>query len=169
MNRRGYTLMEMMIVVAMSAIAIAISSQILVTVWRTSAALREQRQATDNITRLARQFRDDAHAAERADVGPDCVFALGKEHAVRYAAHPQGVSRYETRGEAILMELYTLPQRTQLEMESLNITDTPFVQLSLRATAAANASHHAVAYPLVIRARVGTNDVTTVLKPQEQP
>lgn len=99
MNRRGKSLIELMVVISVMSFALAAVGQMTVAMMRAdtsqSAAMRRQNAAT----RLAARFRDDAHAAVRAEVKvvdgvPGVALILTADRRVVYSANGEGrVSR----------------------------------------------------------------------------
>lgn len=66
--RRGVTLIEMMVVIAMLSVAFAAMGGLLHGVWRVQHAMDDHRLRLDTLERLAAQFRSDVHRAASAAI-----------------------------------------------------------------------------------------------------
>lgn len=64
--RRAYTLVEMVLVIALMALVFSAAAVFLHSVLRSTRAAQSHRGAISSIQRLATQFRDDIHAADSA-------------------------------------------------------------------------------------------------------
>jgi prepilin-type N-terminal cleavage/methylation domain-containing protein len=62
-TRRGFTLVEMIIVITAVAVILAITTVLMHFVLQMDSEVRQRTRAVTNVGRLAEQFRRDAHAA----------------------------------------------------------------------------------------------------------
>jgi len=112
---RGHTLIEMLVVLTTTSVLLAIPVGILALLFRTEQAGREHGQQAVVFQRLAAQFREDAHAAERwlpDQAGPQnqWQFALGAKRTASYRVVPGAVARDEAAsGRTVRHESYSLP------------------------------------------------------------
>jgi prepilin-type N-terminal cleavage/methylation domain-containing protein len=115
MPRRGYTLMEMLIVIAMSTVLMGVAVSVLNLLMRAERAGREHVSRTATVARLADQFRNDVRAAQRlvaADGAPknQWQFALAPDRVATYRASPGEMERREeVAGKLVRQESYALP------------------------------------------------------------
>ena len=109
--RRGYSLLEMLIVIATAAIILAAATSLL------GVTLRTTREASDLIARqrglaqFERQFRRDAWNAATAEIAkPALLFRRVDRSTVRFEQTGQGIERQELNpdGQVISRELYRL-------------------------------------------------------------
>ena len=63
-KRLGFTLMEMVVVIAVTTVLMVLAAGLLQTLFRVQQGGRERFQHHASLDRLARQFREDVHAAE---------------------------------------------------------------------------------------------------------
>ena len=122
-RRHGYTLVEMMAVIAVASAIAGVAVTALHTVLEAEAAARQRLQTRTAITLLARQFRADAHAAVSLtpdEAGsPQWEFRVAPEHRIRYACEDDQLRRTETvAGEVRGREVFRLPAGSTVELES---------------------------------------------------
>jgi prepilin-type N-terminal cleavage/methylation domain-containing protein len=115
MRRRGYTLIEMLVVITVSTVMMGIAVQVLYLLARLEYGGREHVSRATIVARLADQFRSDVHAALRpipteAAEKNQWQFALAGDRAVTYRALPGEVERREqVAGKPVRQESYALP------------------------------------------------------------
>ncbi len=107
MKRRGMTLVEVMVTVALSTfvmgILVAVVSRLLVS----NTAAHDHLQNLTTLGRLGEQFRSDAHAAtdvhvERADKQPQrLTFHTADQSAIAYTIVPEGLRREVSAGDDV--------------------------------------------------------------------
>lgn len=113
MHRRGYTLIEMIVVMTVGAVVVGISVGMLHALLRTEQTGRDRVPQARILARLAEQFRSDVGAAVRptpsAQQG-EWQFALTGDRVVTYRALP-GEVRWDQRtaGKLVRQESYILP------------------------------------------------------------
>lgn len=155
MKRRGFTLMEMVVVMAMLAMILMISSQILLNMWRTNAVLREQRLAAYNVARLSRQIREDAHAAADVVAGDNCEFA-SQERRVIYSAGLAHIARVEYRHDKVVArETFAVASQSSVSFRQREVAGRVFIQLEIKPNAMAVPGPVMPAEPLRIESLVG--------------
>lgn len=69
-RRRGWTLVEMLVVSAVLTLLLAIVASVTHTMYRAQRSTRHGVISRRILTRLSLQLRDDVHAARQAEVGP---------------------------------------------------------------------------------------------------
>jgi type II secretory pathway component PulJ len=107
-KRSGYTLTEMLVVIAGSGVVMASAAGLLASIFRVDRTTRDHAAAQQALGRLAADFRDDAHAAvslsavEAAADGKKSFaweFQMPQpERKVRYQAVSRGLTREEHLG-----------------------------------------------------------------------
>jgi prepilin-type N-terminal cleavage/methylation domain-containing protein len=114
-DRRGFTLIEMLAALTIGSVVLGISVSMLALLLRVERLGREHVQQDGVTVRLAEQFRDDAHAAlppaptDARNKGP-WRFVLASDRTVTYRALPEAVDREEAvAGKRVRYESYTLP------------------------------------------------------------
>ena len=128
MNRvRGYTLIEILVVITTGAVMVGLAVGLLHMLTRLDQASREQIRSQGTINGLADQFRRDVHAAGgftvlNAPGGDDprgaWQFPLAAERVVQYRAEPGRLARIERAGEQVLQqESYTFPAEATVTIE----------------------------------------------------
>jgi prepilin-type N-terminal cleavage/methylation domain-containing protein len=157
---RGFTLVEMLVVMTVSGVLMSLAVTSLVMLLRLDGTARQRGRATDTLANLARQFRADAHEARsavadnRAFSGEARSLALGLPdgRTVVYEAAAQRVVRREERGLAAPREdWFPLPAACHAaldlhpghgaEMAELTIDSPAPAGLSLRIEAAVARDH----------------------------
>ncbi len=116
--RRGYSLIELIVVMTVGATLVGIAVTLLGTLLQADRAVRSHHEQNAMLDRLAERFRRDAHAAEgppavekNAEGEPAWRFVLPDGHDVWYVLSSAEVVREERNGKAIVrQESYLLPE-----------------------------------------------------------
>jgi len=122
MPRRGYTLVEMLVVITISTVMLGVAVQVLYLLARLERGGREHVNRATIVARLADQFRSDVHAALRPMPTDGAEknqwqFALAGDRTVTYRALPGEVERREQiAGEPARQESYVLPADAAAEI-----------------------------------------------------
>lgn len=93
--RAGYTLIEMINVISTIAVILVVGGATLSRLMRVDDAVYEQQRLTQTLQRLAEQFRDDVHQADRAELAGNQLRLLGRDgkQAVLYEGREQLLQR----------------------------------------------------------------------------
>ena len=127
-RNRGYTLIELLATIGLTSALLT-----LLAVWLTTA-LHNQRLAGEHFEqvntqeRLARQFRQDVHAARKvarldpAEPEVRLRLEMGRQREVIYAQQPRVLERQELQGDAVVnREQFMLaPQSVTFEVPEIN-------------------------------------------------
>jgi prepilin-type N-terminal cleavage/methylation domain-containing protein len=126
-RRSGFTLIEMLAVIATTGALMAVAVGILHLLLRTERVARDERRRQTAIARLADQFRRDVHAAtqfaplegsEGEAHGGGWQFDLGENRTVRYVAQPGELVRRQREGDDLVhRESYVLPDDAAVAIE----------------------------------------------------
>jgi hypothetical protein len=115
-TRGGYTLIEMVLAIGAVAIVLGLCGGLLHVLLRLDRSGRDHLVETATIGRVARQFRQDVHAAREAKVSGEAAAAAGLELALTedrtivYTMRDRALVRTEKRGDiAGRRESYALP------------------------------------------------------------
>ncbi len=122
MKRRGYTLVELVVVLSLLSMLTGIAAVVLTSVISHIGRQREDHQAAIVVRRLAVDFRRDAHAATLAQIEDLPATPAGKLAitsadgvTITYSAVPGGVERMATLDQQTTQrELYRLPRARDL-------------------------------------------------------
>jgi hypothetical protein len=158
-GRKGYTLVEMLIVISGLAVVFGLSVGMIHMLLRLDRGSRSRLGEKASISRLAREFRRDAHAAISArsvdaDGRRGVELELGGGRKVTYADDASKLVRYETAGaDPARREIYRLPSRGRPEVRLDEGRGETWVTVTLPPDS--NAKEIAPARPVVIEARVG--------------
>ena len=113
--RRGYSLIEMIVVMTIATVIVGLAAAMLHLLLRTERNGRQQMHRSAALARLADQFRSDVHAAAHQpvpdDANPSCwTFELKAGRNVQYRGQAGQIERVETLGGKIeRRESYALP------------------------------------------------------------
>jgi len=118
MKRRGYTLVELVVVISLLSILTGVAAVLLTSVLSHIGRQRSDDQAAVVVRRLAADFRRDAHAALAARVedlpanpAGKLTFTSADGDAITYSAVTGGVERIAmTDQKTAHRELYRLPR-----------------------------------------------------------
>lgn len=122
MPRRGYTLVEMLVVISVSTVLLGAAVSMLYVLLRAEHGGREHANRATIVARLADQFRTDIHAARRPIPGDGADkdqrrFALKDDAVLIYRALPGEVERREEiAGKLVRQESYALPAGSSAEI-----------------------------------------------------
>jgi hypothetical protein len=116
-NRRGYALVEVVLAIGAVAIVLGLSAGLLHALLRLDRAGRSHVVETATIGRLARQFRQDVHAAVEAKVdgagnrqAPKLELICAPDRTIIYEMRARSMRRTEHRTAAIdRHETYLVP------------------------------------------------------------
>ncbi|HUT93390.1 MAG TPA: prepilin-type N-terminal cleavage/methylation domain-containing protein [Thermoguttaceae bacterium] len=132
---RGFTLIEMLVVIATGAALMAVAMGILHLLIRLEQGSREEVRRQTTLDRLAGQFRRDVHAAgqfaaieaaeaaaaevpEREDGTPGWQFSLDENRTVQYRAGQRELIRTErAEKDAVARESYVFPSDTTVSID----------------------------------------------------
>ena len=121
MSRRGYTLIEVLAVIAVSTVLMGIAIEVLYLLSRAESGGRKHAGQAAIVARLADQFRGDVHAALHPTAAENAEknqwqFTLADRTAT-YRALPGEVQRYEQiAGKTTRRESYVLPADSTAEI-----------------------------------------------------
>lgn len=126
---RGHTLLELSVVVVSAAMILSLVALALRTMYRIEQQARRQMATDAAISRLAAQFRADAHAAVRGEIEQSgneqqpadqyLLLAMPDERRIEYRARPSRIDRTVREGQAVLhRDAYRLPDvSAQFELQ----------------------------------------------------
>lgn len=133
MRRNGYSLMEMVVVIAMLTMILMISSQIASSLWQINTALKEERLAMQNWGRLTQQFREDAHAAATVVTGDRCEFVENLKHVIYTNQYTGRIDREELRGDQVVArESYVISPHAEALFRQREVAGKTFVSLEIK-------------------------------------
>jgi prepilin-type N-terminal cleavage/methylation domain-containing protein len=122
MSRRAVSLIEMLVVISVSAVLMGVATTMLFTLMQATRNGSNHVSQAATVARLADQFRSDVHAAlpsvaTDAPAKDQWQFALATDTAVIYKALPGEIQRHEqVAGKLIRQESYLLPADTTAEI-----------------------------------------------------
>lgn len=113
-RRRGFTLIEMLLALALTAMTFTTVLVALHGVFRSETNLRAEVRNDLDLSRLAAQFRTDAHEATSVHPGEEAsllVFRLAADQSAEYRLTSRRVERLQRRGSQIeRQETYAFPK-----------------------------------------------------------
>ena len=114
--RRAFSLIEMVLAIGAVAIVLGLCAGLLHVLLRLDRTGRDHVVETATIGRLARQLRQDVHAAREARAGADdgsaakLELVLSRDRTIVYEARSRALARVEHHGAvALRREVYSLP------------------------------------------------------------
>jgi prepilin-type N-terminal cleavage/methylation domain-containing protein len=126
-RRRGYTLIEILVVLATSGALLAVGLGVLHLLVRLEHDARDEVRQQTTLDHLADQFRRDAHAAvrlagleapQRDDPPRGWQFSLGESRAVQYRAERGELVRTESVGDDVIRrESFVVPAEATVSIE----------------------------------------------------
>jgi prepilin-type N-terminal cleavage/methylation domain-containing protein len=102
-RQQGYTLIELLMVVSLTSIALATVGVMLHGVFRAQRSMSDHTQFIEHFSRLAEQFRNDVHRSPSVEpTGRSCNFATPEGTQIEYRIDTDGVSRIVRTGNQVL-------------------------------------------------------------------
>jgi type II secretory pathway pseudopilin PulG len=133
-RRGGYALIELLVVITVVAAMLTLCAGMIHLLLKLDHAGRSASEVANDLGRLARDFRDDAHAASpdspaaRAD--GRLTLALPGGRAVEYQVRPSDVLRTVREGDKVRRhETYRRPARASVRFDLTNDGPRPFAAL----------------------------------------
>ncbi len=120
-TRRGFTLIEMILVIGSVSVILAICGSLLHVLLRLDRSGRESLGDSVTLTRLARQFRQDVRAARAVDLGKEQQLELARSDGppIIYHLDKGLLLREERKGDDVRRrEAYSLTRLGPLRFES---------------------------------------------------
>src|SRR5262245_10738443 len=109
-DRRGRTLIEVMVIISMLSFIFAGSVTTLAAMFRLDRQFRRDREQSQTLARLGSLFRRDAHGAASVQAGAGCVLSLPDGRQVHYAAAERSITREVRQGAEVLhQDTFYLP------------------------------------------------------------
>jgi prepilin-type N-terminal cleavage/methylation domain-containing protein len=108
MTRRGSSLVEIMIVIAISGVILALITALVGGMLKTEAQARQASRQSSELSRLSLRFRADAHsaAAARVEHTPEnaarLTLDLGQNRSIEFLAEEGRVDRIRKDGDAVV-------------------------------------------------------------------
>ena len=132
--RRGFSLVELLVVMACMTVMFALSSQILIRLWTTVRETREQGELAGSLARIGVQFREDVHRSRAANTDESCELVLEDGNRVAYAFTTGRLFRTETSGvDVVHRESYTLPANCEVRFAKETADQATVIELSIAA------------------------------------
>ncbi len=157
-SRRGWSLMEMVVVMPLLAMVLSTSAMLLTTLMRSQGMLWADLHEQSARLRLAVQLRTDAHAANNASCASPqvCVFLLPGGDTVHYEIKGDSLQR-ERRQKDVVSDRETFPLTALNAAFSIDESQQrPLVRLSLEAVPELR-KYSRISRPSILEATVGTH------------
>ncbi len=161
--RRGYTLIEMLVAITAGIVVMVVAAGMLNTLMRLEQQSHNRFTERAAVTRLADQFRRDAHAAlEAAAIAPEegkpaealaWRFTLPDDHRVEYRGDLEGLLRTESVGDrTAAQERYAFATAVRAAVDLDPNGNVPMVRLRLEGVSVPGGD--APMPPLLVEARL---------------
>jgi hypothetical protein len=108
-TRAGYSLVQLLVVIATATVLLTTGAMILATMLRSQAVAHEHLRQTRLRSRLTRVFLEDVHAAKSAESQGPALTLSADDRKIIYQVKGTRLFRQETAGEsAVSQEAFTL-------------------------------------------------------------
>lgn len=112
-SRAGYTLVQLLVVIATATVLLTTGAMILATMLRSQAVAHEHLRQTRLRSRLTRVFLDDVHASRSAEAQDEALTLSAGDRKVAYRVQGSRLIRQETAAEnPVSQEAFTLGELT---------------------------------------------------------
>lgn len=134
--RRAFTLIEMIVAIAVGATLMSLAVGLLVALQRAERNGRSHVERNEAIQRLADRFRRDVHAAGDVAINgedrKEWRFDLTGDNAARYVVEAPGISREERKeSKVVCRESYALPTDLAVAVAVDRTASPPVVSLTI--------------------------------------
>jgi len=133
-RRRGYSLVELLVVISMSSVMLGIITVLFTLLFRIERSGRDHVRHSAVLGRLADQFRRDVHATPvgGVSVGEPVQFSPAPDRTITYGTPHGAVIRIERVGsEEVRRESFVLPSSCSASIGSPPDAKGPTVTLSI--------------------------------------
>jgi prepilin-type N-terminal cleavage/methylation domain-containing protein len=153
--RRGKTLLEVAIVVAIMSVALMLSATTLVALFRLERQVRTSDAHRQAVARLASRLRADAHAAVAASASAGWELSLADGRTIQYTFTAPEITRQVRRGEEVLhRDAFVLAPQAEATFSVRADPAGEFVELTIRPLAPQQRRHQASIRPIALSAAV---------------
>ena len=166
-SRRGWSLLEMLVVISLTAILLSVSGVLLTALLRSQGMLSADIRQQSARARLATQLRTDAHEASSAkSPSPQvCDFLLESGETVHYEIKESSLHR-ELRQKETILEREKFPLNGLFAAFAVDESQQrPLVRLTLE-TVAEGLKYSRPARPSTLEAAVGIRNPLVAARPQ---
>jgi hypothetical protein len=172
---RAHTLVEMIVVISVWSVLLGGVAVLLSSLWRIEHASRDHTATLNSISRLADQFRSDAHAAKTATLpndqnesgAVDLTMNLASGGTIEYRAETGRVSREESLGgEVKSHESYVLTPDAKAQFETSKTGGAELVSLSIARALNPDLNESSDKRTTRIDAAIGTSPSLVSMTPQ---
>lgn len=166
--QRGFSLIEMAVATSILSVVLALSMTTIVGMFRVERQFARDAQHDLATSRLAAQFRADAHAAVAAEVDADCRLTQSDGRTVKYAFADARITREVLRDGAIEhRDSFPLDRRAVVRFALVPEFDNRLVAVRIVADGSLPRSGKAAVRPLLIESAVGIHAEQTLA--EEKP
>lgn len=153
--RAGKTLIELSVVVVITAVIMMLAAVTMTTLFRVKAQFTGDTAQDVSIARLASRLRTDAHGAVAATVADGCSLALADGRSIHYAFALPAVTREVRRGDQLEhRDAFLLPRRATASFATTSAADGQLLRLAIGAEPLPSRAHAVPPRPLEIVAAV---------------
>jgi prepilin-type N-terminal cleavage/methylation domain-containing protein len=153
--RRGITLLEMAVAIALVGILMAGTAVLLTTGFQTNSQIRRDVNQQQALARLNQRFRADAHAARTCDVAAGCQFTLPDGQLIQYSWLAPRIEREVRRaGEVVHRDAFELPAAAGITFAADRAGSRQLAHLQIESTAETATRFDTVVRPARIEAVV---------------
>jgi prepilin-type N-terminal cleavage/methylation domain-containing protein len=124
-RRRGYALIEVLVVITIVAVMLALCAGMIRLLLKLDHAGRSASDVAADLARLARDFRQDAHASAPLDpaakVADRLTLTIAEKKTVEYQVRRSDILRTVREGEKVRhYEIYRKPARSTVRFDRIN-------------------------------------------------
>lgn len=164
--RAGKTLIEVAVIIAMTGVAMMLATTALVTLFRIERQARAATGHDISVSRLARIWRADVHAAVTANLNSGCQLTLADGRSVRYAFTAPAISREVRRAESIEHRDAFILSRDAQASFSRSADTGVLLQIAINSSATAEQLRTTSVPPLTISAALNLHQQAAKLEGQ---
>jgi prepilin-type N-terminal cleavage/methylation domain-containing protein len=128
-NRRGWTLVELIIVSTVMTLLLAIAASVTHTMYRAQRSTRHDATSRRILTRLSIHLREDGHAARQAEVGP--ADGGGRRSRLTLAGGSQQTIQYIFHGDRGEIERTVLENKSQMARDTFPLPNNSSATFAL--------------------------------------
>jgi len=140
-NRAAYSLVELMVVIALTGVVASIAAVCLHGLYSVDRAAREDSERRSSMVRLSIRFRSDTHFASEAAVSPGSdegqaiVLTQSPDRSIEYCAESNKIERIVRQSQQIVhRDAFRLPGVREIRLETNTTTTRQAVIVIARKT-----------------------------------
>lgn len=130
--KRGYSLIELVAVLAVTSLIAVVATSLLVSILQQNSVLGAQLRIDNSQRQLANRFRRDVHAAESFELGEATIALHGPETLVTYSYETGFIRRTTMVNDEQRQHHFDVDNQHAVEFHAIKLEGRDLIQLTIR-------------------------------------